>query len=270
MDRLAWRLGIVRLVHIVQARTDKTAARRGEYYRQFYEEHRQELQRLRDMLEDDLSRTTLDRVQQYRQTGDANALKGVVGQIQYFQPDIFGPAEDEVFVDGGAYVGDTVESFFAHFGGRYRRIYVWEPDEASFQALKRNLRRLDDIVYVPCGMWREKTELLFRADGSLNAKVVEDTGEKVVRIPVDSIDNVCAQDRVTFIKMDIEGSELAALEGAVRVIKRDKPRLAISVYHRPEDLYAIPFWIRQTVPEYKLYLRHHSYRGSETVLYATV
>ena len=99
---------------------------------------------------------------------------------------------------------------------------------------------------------------------------MEDTESGVNRIPVDSIDNVCSGDKVTFIKMDIEGSEMEALKGAENVIKRDKPRLAICIYHKPEDLYEIPFWVKETVPEYKLYIRHHSNLQNETVLYATL
>ena len=162
--------------------------------------------------------------------------------------------------------------------GVYKKIYVWEPDKTNVATLKKNLGKLDNIVYVPCGMWDKETELMFLENGGTDARLVDEGCQFTVgtdldiatRIKVNSIDNVCAGDKVTFIKMDIEGSELAALEGAVRVIKRDKPRLAICVYHKPEDLYEIPFWIKETVPEYKLYLRHHTNAIIETVLYATL
>lgn len=124
------------------------------------------------------------------------------------------------------------------------------------------------VTVVPCGMWSEKTELRFFADASMASKIVEDEEQNVQKIPVDSIDNICSEEKVTFIKMDIEGSELEALKGAVNVIKRDKPRMAICVYHKPEDLYTIPQWIKQTEPDYKLYLRQHEISEYETVLYA--
>ena len=138
------------------------------------------------------------------------------------------------------------------------------------KAMKENLKKLSDVVYVPCGMWKEEAELRFRADGSQGAKFVEDDAEGIIKVPVNSVDNICAGDKVTLIKMDIEGSELAALQGSVNVIKRDRPRLAICIYHKPEDLYEIPLWVKQTIPEYKLYIRHHSYEEGETVLYATL
>ena len=85
-----------------------------------------------------------------------------------------------------------------------------------------------------------------------------------------SIDQMCGLEKVTFIKMDIEGSEREALKGAERVILRDKPRLAICVYHKWEDLYEIPMMVKRMAPEYRLYLRHHSDTAMETVLYAVI
>lgn len=157
-------------------------------------------------------------------------------------------------------------------GGGYKRIYAWEPDEINRRALNKSVSFHDykNVVVVPCGMWREKTQLKFSAKNNSGSRFVSEGEQEVQMVDVDSIDNVCAEDKVTFIKMDIEGSELAALEGAVSVIKRDKPRLAICVYHKPEDLYEIPFWIKKAVPEYKLYLRHHDASEHDTVLYATL
>ena len=78
------------------------------------------------------------------------------------------------------------------------------------------------------------------------------------------------KEEVTFIKMDIEGAELKALKGAKNIILRDKPKLAISIYHKPEDIVEIPLFIKELVPEYKLYIRHYSNDSIETVLYAVI
>ena len=94
-----------------------------------------------------------------------------------------------------------------------------------------------------------------------------DTGETCIEVmPIDEA--VDLSERVTFIKMDVEGSELEALKGARRTIVRDKPKLAICIYHKPEDMLTLPWYIKSLVPEYKLYLRHHSVMATETVLYA--
>lgn len=123
----------------------------------------------------------------------------------------------------------------------------------------------DRIELVPYGMWFEKGKIGFANSGATGSKIDVQAAETIT---VDTIDNVCAAEKVTFIKMDIEGAEQSALQGAVNIIKRDKPRLAICIYHSLEDLYAIPFWIKAMVPEYKLYLRHHSDNAAETVIYA--
>ncbi|OOB79506.1 MAG: FkbM family methyltransferase [Epulopiscium sp. Nuni2H_MBin001] len=85
-------------------------------------------------------------------------------------------------------------------------------------------------------------------------------------INVDSLDNVLRDTEVTFIKMDIEGAELQALMGAKQIIKKYKPQLAISIYHKPQDIFELPMYVKSLVPEYKLYLRHYSYHYVDTVL----
>lgn len=78
-------------------------------------------------------------------------------------------------------------------------------------------------------------------------------------------------DRVTTIKMDIEGSELEALKGARETIRRDKPKLAICIYHKTEDLWEIPLYIKSLIPEYRFYIRHHGPSGLyDSVLYAVM
>lgn len=89
------------------------------------------------------------------------------------------------------------------------------------------------------------------------------------KIEVVSLDSVI-QEKVTFIKMDIEGSEIKALQGSRNLIQTYRPKLAISIYHKWEDLVDIPTYIHELVPEYKFYIRHYFYSPAETVLYATV
>lgn len=152
-------------------------------------------------------------------------------------------------------------------GGTYKKIYAWEPDEENIKQMKKALDRYDNVVIIPYGMWKEKTELGFMENGDAESRITDEAPNK---IRVDSIDNICSGETVTFIKMDIEGSEMNALQGAINTIKRDKPRLAICIYHSLEDLYRIPLWIKETFPEYRIYIRHHSDNEAETVVYATV
>lgn len=271
---LCRKLGVVHLLHIVKGSFERQRnVQKREEFQNFCRLHKKEFQKLYDMLEDDFSKKTLRRVIEYRITGRTKALRGVVTKPQYFPADIMKPAENEVFIDGGAYVGDTAEDFIKHFVNRsgdkssYRKIYEWEPDEMNIRQMKKNLSRYHDIAVVPYGMWKKKTEIGFLQNGNAGSKIAKDGRRKVC---VDSIDHLHMSEKVTFIKMDIEGSEKEALLGAERVIKRDKPKLAICIYHAPEDLYEIPFLIKSMVPEYRLYIRHHSDTFAETVVYAVV
>ena len=265
---VARKLGIVHFLHVMYEKTEgQETADKKEAFQRFYESHIEEFAKLKEILEDDFSRLTLEKVLEYRRTRKMSSLKGIITQPQYFQKDIFSPMKDEVFIDGGAYTGDTIESFIKNWGGVYKAIYAWEPDAANIKQMKKNLRGFKNIKVIPFGMWKEKGSLGFDQHGGSVSKIDEGLSDKV---EVESIDHICFEEKVTFIKMDIEGSEKEALEGAVNVIKRDRPRLAICIYHSPEDLYEIPFWIKSIVPEYKLYIRHHSDGAAETVVYATV
>ena len=88
------------------------------------------------------------------------------------------------------------------------------------------------------------------------------------KVPADSIDHVLNGERATFIKMDIEGSEYQALLGAEQTIKKYHPRLAISLYHKPEDVLEIPYLIHKMNPDYRFIIRHYASNMTETVLYA--
>lgn len=237
-------------------------------FKRFCESHSDELEKVYDMLEDELSRKTFEGVLKYRCTNDTKALKGIVRSPQYFQRDIISPVKDEVFLDGGAFIGDTLDEFVKKFSvGNYKRVYAWEPDIYNLRTLRKKAKKYKNVTVVPYGMWSEKTELHFEQTGTAGSTLSEGSGESV---KVDSIDNQCSDEKVTFIKMDIEGAEQGALKGAINIIKRDRPRLTICIYHSPEDLYEIPLWVKSVVPEYKLYIRHHTKCWTDTVLYASL
>lgn len=121
VDRLGRKLGIVHFLHVIKAKGDKTSEQRAKSFQRFYNEHQEEFRKVSEMLEDDFSRRTFEQVLEFRRTEDINALKGVVTEPEYFQKDIFSPIKGEVFVDGGAYVGDSVENFIRLFAGGIRK-----------------------------------------------------------------------------------------------------------------------------------------------------
>lgn len=186
---------------------------------------------------------------------------------QYFSPDFMRYGEDEVLIDAGCLNLVSALEFKKHCKS-VKKIYAFEPDPECYQVcLERKSRKsLSEVEILPYGVWSERATLHFnaRADGA--SRVCETGSSSVQVVPIDDV--VPKEERVTMIKMDIEGSELEALKGAKRIIQRDTPKLAICIYHKPEDMTEIPLYIKHLVPDYKLYVRHHSNYENETVLYA--
>jgi FkbM family methyltransferase len=220
---------------------------------------------LADALADDLSRRVLDAVIGYRLTMDAELLRPFVDWGLY-QPTGLPPLRgDEVYVDGGAFDGDSVRLFIKRVGDSYTRILAFEPDPATFRRLAANFAGESRVEPVNAGLYSHKTVLRFDDAGTRGSLLAEGGG---VEVPVVALDEVLKGDRVTTIKMNIEGAELDALEGARHAIQRWRPRLAISAYHRPSDLWRIPEAIRALDPGYRLHYRQHDGGIIETVCYA--
>ena len=134
--------------------------------------------------------------------------------------------------------------------------------------MQKNLKQYKNVEIIPCGMWSQKEELRFSKNGNAGSRI---TVHGATKIYVDSIDHMHAKVRVTLIKMDIEGMEMQALEGAKEIIMTQKPKLAICVYHLIRDIWQIQEKLMQFVPEYQFCLEQPVHVSmSETVLYAFV
>jgi FkbM family methyltransferase len=226
--------------------------------------HREHYRWLAAELADDRSREVLDAVLTFRQTFDPRVLAAVVEPELYQLTGLLRYGHDEVYVDGGAFDGDTIRLFSSRVGGRYGRIYAFEPDPKTFAVLKQNFVSEPRVEPINAGLYRCKATLRFRDDASRGAIFAKDGGTEIA---VTTIDDVMGKGRVTFIKMNIEGAEIDALNGAERTIRRWRPKLAISAYHRPSDLWRIPRLVRRLSEDYGLYLRQHDGGVIETVLY---
>lgn len=177
-----------------------------------------------------------------------------------------------IFVDCGAFTGDTAENF-ANCYPTYKKIIAFEPDSKNYEKLIEKKESIKGLECVKKGVWDKETELSFVSDGTSAAKVIESEKKSCDSISVTSVDIQLGGEPATFIKMDIEGSELKALHGCSETIKKYMPFLAICVYHKRSDLIEIPAFIeslakQNTVYRYEYYLRHHSYFTDELVLYA--
>lgn len=229
----------------------------------------QDLQWVYDQLEDEMSKKSFVAYINQKISGDYKYNQEVCIGNQYFLPEIIKLAEGEVFIDCGAYDGDTINKFVESInqqkGSSYSRIIAFEPDEMNWHILEQTIKIHKNCEIIKKGIW-ERPDTLYFNSGLESSSNLSKNGD--IQIPVDSIDHILSGDKATFIKMDIEGSELQALKGAKNTITKYKPKLAICIYHKPEDLIEIPKYIKNLVPEYKFYVRNHHFSAIETVLYA--
>ncbi len=175
---------------------------------------------------------------------------------QYFDLNIVPKCKDEVFVDIGSYVGDTVLDFVESYGeDSYKKIYCYEITKDILEQSKINLQNLNNIKFVNKAVANMSGEIgIEKNDSSLSAnKTSISATEKVKCVKLD--DDI--KEPVSIIKMDIEGGEKDALLGAANHIVNDLPKLFISVYHNNSDLFEIPKMIKNMVPSYNFYLRYY-------------
>jgi FkbM family methyltransferase len=185
----------------------------------------------------------------------------------YWHHDFLQPVPDEVYVDGGVLDCGSIFHFNKFSRGKYKSVYGFEPDSESYEQCLSiaDDSELERVQLINKGLWSSTTTLKFNASNNGASRIAT---EGAVEIDVTTVDETVGDNKVTFIKMDIEGAELEALKGAAKTIKRDKPRLAICVYHKLEDILEIPLYINGLVPEYKFYLRHESINMTESILFA--
>lgn len=198
-----------------------------------------------------------------------------MGARQYFDLPYLPHQEKESFVDAGALNGDTSLRFMEWCHHEFEHIYCFEPDYTNIEKCQKNLQTAEvcgggiqrmpsRYTIIPKAVYDSNGEISFEVCSNGLSKV----GEGTEMVPTTALDEELDGKRVTFIKMDIEGSELAALHGAEKIIKDQRPKLAISVYHKPEDMIEIPEYLMSLDVDYQFYLRHYSLFGTETVLYA--
>ena len=229
-------------------------------------QNRDRYMRLNDQLSDERSRDVLGAVLNFRQTLDPSFLRPVLDDDDLYAPkNLIEFTTAEVYVDAGSYDGDTIRSFAKSVHDRFDHVYAFEPDPVTYRALQSNFAAEPRVEAINAGLHRKKGVLRFKDDGSRGAIFASDGA---ITMPVTSLDDVVGHKRVTYIKMNIDGADIDALYGAEQAIRRERPKLAISVYHRPSDLWRIPEIAAQFSADYQLFLRQHDGGIIETVLYA--
>lgn len=190
--------------------------------------------------------------------------------LQYFDYDIICSrlTEKEVFVDGGCFDFGTSMRLMELAPG-VNKIYAFKPAQEQLQFVKENISKsgFNNICLEKAAHWSLNTELNFSFADCGGSHISED-GTKVKGVALDSI--IPVDEQITFIKLDVGGGELEALKGAKRLISQQYPKLAISIYHKPDDYVDIMEYLMEIAPNYKFYMRQYSTIDVETVLYAVV
>ncbi|WP_066494965.1 FkbM family methyltransferase [Abyssisolibacter fermentans] len=212
-------------------------------------------------------------VSNYKIRSNESVVNEIWRNNQYLLEDILYPQKGDIVFDLGGYHGETAIWFYDKIG-KNGHVYVMEPFNENRKIIYENIntnKLSKNITVIPYGIWSSSCKCKMDGNG-LNMKVVDNESCNSV-IEMTTLDFLFEDrkiDHIDFIKMDIEGSELEALKGAAKIIKRFKPKLAISIYHKAEDLIEIPNFILELVPEYKLYISHKCNDWCETILFAKV
>ena len=238
---------------------------------EFTIEHRHDFAKVEKILCDDASKRLLNSQIEFRCTGSIDVeIPTSPPELQYFDPSVYKQKEFREFWDIGAFSGDTLECA-AKAGMRFKRVLAFEPDMKNYDLLCSYISahggEYEDIMAIPSAIGTDNTILAF-AGGATTSSAVSLTGN--TKVPSIAMDRAYPSGTPDFVKMDIEGSELSALKGMRNIILKSAPLLAICVYHRPEDLFAIPLYLNDLLSgsDYQFCLRNYGQHLMETVFYA--
>lgn len=224
------------------------------FNRDFYEKHKDEIEKVRSMLCDEKSRQVYDSIISFKLTGDMNLLFSCETPRDEAYESILQLTADETYLDLGAFNGDTVEEFISHVSS-YRKIYAAEPDRKNFSKLLKNTESIRNIELFNVCISDSDGKIRFSSDGGRNGKA----DSKGISVNSMTVDSIIGKNEVTYIKFDVEGLEKEALTGSSETIKRCKPKMLVSCYHRSEDIFTLPLLVKSIRDDYRVYIRHNPY-----------
>lgn len=223
------------------------------------------IEQLLEVLADDESRDQLLSHLRHRLTGDHAALPAI-DPHRYFPALIEPLPAGLLFLDGGAYNGDTLRDFLARHGSTFQRAVAIEPDPVNAAALRSWLTTLppslqDRIEVREVAISGKRGTALISVTGTEATTLGE--GETAVETVV--LDDLVGDDSPTYVKLDIEGQEWEALQASPAFLQRPGLGLAVSIYHTPADLWRIPLYLAQL--GFEISLRTHGFDGADLVCY---
>ncbi|MCG8074388.1 MAG: FkbM family methyltransferase [Candidatus Thiodiazotropha taylori] len=177
------------------------------------------------------------------------------------------PEADDVVIDGGACLGDSA-AVFSNAVGENGKVYAFDPVKDHLDILQYNISQfpLKNVVAMPYGLSNENID----AEPITLNGYAPGFSPNNITVPLRTIDSLVDSgeiEKVDFIKLDVEGYEMDVLLGAAQSIQKFQPKLAISLYHKPNDIFELTTYIRDTYPFYHLHIGHYTIHNEETVLY---
>lgn len=247
---------------------DVPVAGGGLFTYEYCMENKEKIRKVYDSLADDYSRKVYANIINFKISGKIEYLSAVTTAKSEIYKKIIKPNTNEVYVDLGAYNGDTIRELLEFTHGKYNSIYALEPDRKNFKKLNKFVDGMKNVHALNNAAWCIDTELPFASKAGRQSAI---TANVTTMIEARSVDSILAGKPATLIKMDVEGFEREAIWGVSSTICRYSPKLMVSLYHRNEDIFELPLLIKMLNPDYKLYIRHQLYIPAwETNLYATL
>lgn len=207
------------------------------------------------LLADGQSRRVYKNVLSFYRTGEIELLDEITTDKKEAFESILKLGSNEVYVDLGAYNGDTIDEFLEYSNGSYRKIIALEPNAKNFEKLKTNCEKMKNTELWQLGAYSRNTTLEFNNKAGRNSAIAEGG----VKTRVVTVDTILCGTAATYVKADVEGADYETLLGMEKTLRENKPKLNFSAYHRFEDIFRLPLLINRMNPEYKIYLRHHPY-----------
>lgn len=242
----------------------------------FLKEHEDQLECFYDRLQDAKSRRVFENRLKFLLTRRREYMTSIHDDIPYFDTSIIDPNEIRNYIDLGTYTGDTIEQF-CKLNHSYRHVWGFEPDKELERVANQNLKHYRDITIAPYATSDFDGSMQVQSGLGVMQTIdnqYEGNASTEQIFDVCKLDTYFADQNVEscFVKMDIEGAEMATLRGMENFIKRNAPTMAICIYHKLEDIIEIP----ELLDSYnfsrgvKFYLRHYSDNQTETVLFVKI
>jgi len=225
---------------------------------EFFDAHKSELYRARELFADDESKSIFDNIIRYKLTGKLKYLRATASS-EADADSLLQTEKYKIYADLGAYNGDTIKKYTS-LCPNISKIYAFEPDARNFKKLSAYCEGLSiETVLLNNPACDKNRQIAFSASGNRNSSgaSIGSYEHKINYIEGKALDSVA--EAVDFIKYDVEGLEYEALLGSKGLICACAPDLLVSMYHKSEDMYLLPLLVNELNPSYKLYLRRLPY-----------